>query len=164
MSLSPWAVLILALWMVQRPPASGPVDRPVRVEEVLAAVGRYVDSFEQTFKVVISDERYQQRMRRSETRDGKPFTYGGRRDIRSEMLFLGFTDERTWLTIRRVPPWAATRSRSPASPEPRRATAPPTPSSTTLRVSVPFSRWADMLTCDAAACFTVFVSASQATK
>ena len=44
------------------------------------------------------------------------------------------------LTISKVPPCAATRSRSPARPDPRRTTAPPTPSSATVTWSVPLSR------------------------
>ena len=41
------------------------------------------------------------------------------------------------LAITSVPPWAETRSSSPASPEPRRARAPPMPSSATHTLSEP---------------------------
>src|SRR5919108_5250251 len=43
------------------------------------------------------------------------------------------------LSTANVPPCAATRSRSPASPDPRRTTAPPTPSSDTVTWSLPLS-------------------------
>ena len=72
------------------------------VGEVLAQAGRYVERFKGEFKAVISDERYQQRLRRTEDRDSRVIRTGGRRDIRSEMLFLSLPDERTWLTVRRV--------------------------------------------------------------
>src|SRR5215210_5875786 len=68
------------------------------------------------------------------------------------------------LTTSNVPPWAATRSRKPARPEPRRTTAPPTPSSATVTCSVPFCWTARTATFDADPCLTAFVSASQVTK
>lgn len=92
------AGLMLALGVLHLPRT----EPTVRVDDVLAAAGRYVESFKQNFRVVISDERYQQRMRRSESREGRTVNDGGRRDIRSEMLFLGLPDERTWLTLRSV--------------------------------------------------------------
>jgi hypothetical protein len=80
---------------------TGPAPAP-SVDDVLAAAGRYAESFRDKFKVVISDERYRQRLRRTEDRDSRSVRSGGQRDIRSEMLFLGLADERTWLTVRSV--------------------------------------------------------------
>jgi hypothetical protein len=96
MSLPLRAGLVLALGVL---PAS---QSPPPLAELLAQAGRYVEDFKQAFRVVISDERYQQRLRRTEERDSRSIRSGGRRDIRSEMLFLSLTAERTWLTIRRV--------------------------------------------------------------
>ena len=66
------------------------------------------------------------------------------------------------LTICNVPPCAATRSRRPASPEPRRTTAPPTPSSATVTCSVPLSSSARTVILEGDPCLTAFVSASHA--
>ena len=68
------------------------------------------------------------------------------------------------LTISNVPPCAATRSRRPARPDPRRTTAPPTPSSATVTCSVPLSWTARTVTLDGDPCLTAFVRASHATK
>ena len=69
------------------------------------------------------------------------------------------------LSIASVPPWAATRSRIPASPRPPPRAAPPTPSSATTQPQHAVAR----AVCDdhaatASACLTALVSASQATK
>jgi hypothetical protein len=80
--------------------SAGEAQPPVEV--VVAQAGRYVEQFKQQFKVVLSDERYRQRLRRSEFRDGRDVPSGESRDIRSEMLLVALPDERTWLTLRRV--------------------------------------------------------------
>lgn len=80
--------------------SAGQAEPPV--EDVVAQAGRYVERFKQEFRVVISDERYQQRLRRTESRDARAIRSGGSRDIRSEMLFITLPEERTWLTLRRV--------------------------------------------------------------
>ena len=41
------------------------------IADVLAQAGRYVERFKQEFKAVLSDERYQQRLRRTEDRDSR---------------------------------------------------------------------------------------------
>src|SRR6478735_1304101 len=62
------------------------------------------------------------------------------------------------------PPWAATRSAIPASPEPAPGDAPPTPSSLTTSRSTPLARAACTDTRDGAPCLTALVIASQAMK
>ena len=59
---------------------------------------------------------------------------------------------------------AQRRGLAPARPEPRRTTAPPTPSSATVTCSVPLSCTARTVTFDGDPCLTAFVSASHATK
>ena len=63
-----------------------------------------------------------------------------------------------------VPPSAATRSLMPASPEPSDGRAPPTPSSRTRRMRLPFDLAALTTTSEAPACLAAFASASLATK
>jgi hypothetical protein len=96
MSLPLRAGLVLALGLL--PDRQSPPPLP----ELLAQTGRYVEAFKQAFRVVVGDERYQQRMRRTEDRDSRVIRSGGRRDIQSEMLFLSLPSERTWLTVRNV--------------------------------------------------------------
>src|SRR5450631_596634 len=62
------------------------------------------------------------------------------------------------------PPTACTRSASPASPDPGRGAAPPTPSSATVTIRLPFRRTALKVAADARACLMTLVSPSQPTK
>ena len=64
----------------------------------------------------------------------------------------------------RLPPWARARSIRPSSPLPRRLSAPPVPSSSTVSTRSPCSRANARTTRRADACLTAFVSPSQAMK
>src|SRR5919201_3588178 len=66
------------------------------------------------------------------------------------------------LSMRSIPPRAATRSERPLRPEPGMGAAPPTPSSATETTSLPFSRAPLRTILVAFACLTVWVSPSQA--
>src|SRR3954454_11194653 len=68
------------------------------------------------------------------------------------------------LSIRRLPPSAATRSAMPISPEPPAARAPPTPSSRTVTTRLPLCFAAVSTTSVARACLAALASASLATK
>src|SRR5262249_22740165 len=68
------------------------------------------------------------------------------------------------LSMRSVPPWAATRSERPRSPEPAAGVAPPTPSSATETTSRPLTRPALRTILVAFACLTALVRPSQAMK
>ena len=64
MSLLLRAGFVLALSML-------PGAQAQPVQDILSQAGQYVEEFKRGFKVVISDERYEQRLRRTEDRDQK---------------------------------------------------------------------------------------------
>jgi hypothetical protein len=78
------------------------VDRPPALVDLLVLAGEYVRGFQVDLASIIGDEKYQQRVRHIETRDGRDYTLTTERTTLSEMLFLWVAESHGWLAVRNV--------------------------------------------------------------
>jgi len=72
---------------------------PSDLAMLLASAGRYVQSFERDFAIVISEETYRQRI---DVDQGSLSSKTISRELQSELLFMWVPDDRQWTAIRNV--------------------------------------------------------------